>query len=264
MAGSRPFSDGCSPSDLDGACHSDPAGLVCFCVRPHAKFVEVGLCSNCIYFRVFLTLPVRSAYRLGCLFARVIEQDGRERQSRSTSTANRVSLVRSSAAGQPGELARITGERAEALTQQTATSELLAINSSGVAELEPILRAILEKAKPSISGALAAAYSHAELGEKDLRLGSVLVFCNGVSISGLDKSMSNQAIESPPFICIQIFGALHAPSANDVAKDRQFLVVDDDAFCHLTAPTTFNRPPKNYSRAFGPHRKCHGSHQFVR
>ena len=157
-------------------------------------------------------------------------------------------MVRSSAAGQPGELARITGERAEALTQQTATSQLLAINSSRVAELEPILRAILEKAKLSISGA-PAAYSHAELGEKDLRLGSVLVFCNGVSISGLDKSMSNQAIESPPFICIQIFGALHAPSANDVAKDRQFLVVDDDAFCHLTAPTTFNRPPKNYSSA---------------
>jgi hypothetical protein len=139
----------------------------------------------------------------------------------------------------------ITGEREEALTQQTPTSELLAIISSGVAELEPILRAILEKAKLSISDALAAAYSHAELGEKDLRLGSVLVFCNGVSISGLDKSMSNQAIESPPFICIQIFGTLHAPSANDVAKDRQFLVVDDDGFCHLTAPTTFDRPPKN-------------------
>jgi hypothetical protein len=42
------------------------------------------------------------------------------------------------------------------------------------------------------------------------------------------------------------------------------LVVDDDGFCHLTAPTTFNRPPRSYSRAFGPHRKCHGSHQFVR
>ena len=215
-----------------------------------------------------LQARVSVLYARGGIMKKIIRKGDRARRQRVSKpqrfNSNRVSLVRSSAAGEPGELARITGEREEALTQQTATSELLAIISSGVAELEPILRAILEKAKLSISDALAAAYSHAELGEKDLRLGSVLVFCNGVSISGLDKSMSNQAIESPPFICIQIFGALHAPSANDVAKDRQFLVVDDDGFCHLTAPTTFNRPPRSYSRAFGPHRKCHGSHQFVR
>ena len=88
---------------------------------------------------------------------KIIRKGDRARRQRVSKpqrfNSNRVSLVRSSAAGEPGELARITGEREEALTQQTATSELLAIISSGVAELEPILRAILEKAKLSISDA---------------------------------------------------------------------------------------------------------------
>jgi GAF domain-containing protein len=44
------------------------------------------------------------------------------------------------------EVSRLVRERDEALAQQAATSELLAIISSGVAELEPIFRTILERA----------------------------------------------------------------------------------------------------------------------
>jgi hypothetical protein len=83
---------------------------------------------------------------------------------------------------------------------------------------------------------LAATYSDAELGEKDLRLGGVPVFCNGVAIGLLDKSVYNQAIKSLPSPCIQIFSSFYAPSAQDIAKDRQFLVGDGDGFCHSTAP----------------------------
>ena len=52
----------------------------------------------------------------------------------------------SSAAGEHTEVARLTHELNEALEQQSVTSELLGIISSGAAELEPIFRAILEKA----------------------------------------------------------------------------------------------------------------------
>jgi hypothetical protein len=51
-----------------------------------------------------------------------------------------------SAAREHKEVARLTHELNEALEQQSVTSELLGIISSGAAELEPIFRAILEKA----------------------------------------------------------------------------------------------------------------------
>ena len=89
---------------------------------------------------------------------------------------------------------------------------------------------------------LASAYSHEELGEKDLRFGGVPVFCNGVAISLLDKSVCNQAIDSLPFPCIQIFGSFYAPSGQDIAKDRQFFVGDGDGFCHLTRSILSSRP----------------------
>src|SRR5690348_16239941 len=44
------------------------------------------------------------------------------------------------------EVARLIHELKEAVEQQSVTSELLGIISSGAAELEPIFRAILEKA----------------------------------------------------------------------------------------------------------------------
>jgi hypothetical protein len=46
-----------------------------------------------------------------------------------------------------------------------------------------------------------------------------------VSISLLDKSICNQAIENQAFICIQVFGLFHTPSSHDIAKDRQLEVV---------------------------------------
>ena len=49
-------------------------------------------------------------------------------------------------------------------------------------------------------------YSDAELGEKQIGFGGVLVFCNGASISLLDKSIGYQAIESLLFTPIETFG----------------------------------------------------------
>ena len=54
-------------------------------------------------------------------------------------------------------------------------------------------------------------YSDAELGEKQIGFGGVLVFCNGASISLLDESIGYQAIESPLFTPIETFGLFHAP-----------------------------------------------------
>lgn len=86
-----------------------------------------------------LQARVSVLYARGGIMKKIIRKGDRARRQRVSKpqrfNSNRVSLVRSSAAGEPGELARITGEREEALTQQTATSELLAIISSGVAEL---------------------------------------------------------------------------------------------------------------------------------
>jgi hypothetical protein len=50
-----------------------------------------------------------------------------------------------SAAREHTEVARLTQELNEAVEQQSVTSELLGIISSGAAELEPIFRAVLEK-----------------------------------------------------------------------------------------------------------------------
>ena len=55
-----------------------------------------------------------------------------------------------------------------------------------------------------------AAYSNTESGEKQPGFCGVLVVCNGLSISLLDKSISNQAIDNQPFVRIQIFGPFHA------------------------------------------------------
>jgi hypothetical protein len=71
--------------------------------------------------------------------------------------------------------------------------------------------------------------------------GRVLVLCNGVPTSLLDKSIGNQAIKGLAFITIQSFCPFHAPSGHDIAKDRKFFVADDDGFCHLTAPAS-SRP----------------------
>ena len=64
---------------------------------------------------------------------------------------------------------------------------------------------------------LAAAYANAELGEKQLGFGGVLIVCNGVSIGPFDKSVRYEAIKSLPFIYIQIFGPFHAPSTHYIA-----------------------------------------------
>ena len=55
-----------------------------------------------------------------------------------------------SAAREHTEVALLTQELNEALEQQSVTSELLGIISSGAAELEPIFRAILEKLRASM------------------------------------------------------------------------------------------------------------------
>jgi hypothetical protein len=99
-------------------------------------------------------------------------------------------------------------------------------------------------------GRLPTTYSNAELGEKQLGFGGVLVFCDRVSVGLLDKSIGNQPIKSEPFICIQIFGPFHAPSGHDVAKDSQFFVGDGDGFCHLTAPMTLSTV--RYGFTLGP------------
>ena len=82
----------------------------------------------------------------------------------------------------------------------------------------------------------AAAYSNAELGEKQLGFGGMLVFCNGASISLLDESICYQAIESQPFIPTETFSLFPAPPGDDITEDRQLFVGDGDRFCHLIAP----------------------------
>ena len=82
----------------------------------------------------------------------------------------------------------------------------------------------------------AAAYSNAELREKDLRFGGVSVFYNGVTVRLLDESIGNQAVQSQAFICIQICRPFHAPPGDDITKNRKFFVGDCDGFSHLTAP----------------------------
>ena len=70
-------------------------------------------------------------------------------------------------------------------------------------------------------------------GEKQIGFGGVLVFCNGASISLLDRSIGYQAIESLLFTPVETFGLFHAPPGDDITKDRQFFVGDGDGFSHL-------------------------------
>src|ERR1700744_4642896 len=58
--------------------------------------------------------------------------------------SGRASSVRSSAAGEPDELARITRERGEALEQQTATAKVLAAISPSEFELKAVFEALVE------------------------------------------------------------------------------------------------------------------------
>ena len=55
---------------------------------------------------------------------------------------------------------------------------------------------------------LTPAYSNTELGEKQLSLGRVLIFCDGVG-SWLQKSIRYQPVKGLPFICFQIVPSYH-------------------------------------------------------
>jgi hypothetical protein len=103
-------------------------------------------------------------------------------------------------------------------------------------------------------------HSKAELGEKQLGFGGVLVFCDRVSVSLLDKSVGNQAIESQAFICTQILDLFQAPSGYNIAKERQFFVGNRVGVCHLIAP--YELPDLSFGFTLGsPHTKCCGSQQ---
>ena len=79
---------------------------------------------------------------------------------------------------------------------------------------------------------LTPAYSNTELGEKQLSLGRVLIFCDGVG-SWLQKSIRYQPVKGLPFICFQIVrGPFGAPSAHEIAEDGEFFAADCEGFCH--------------------------------
>jgi hypothetical protein len=82
-----------------------------------------------------------------------------------------------SAAREHTEVARLTQELNEALEQQSVTSELLGIISSGVAELEPIRASMMTRWGPSIDGMLKPsthpatyAYAKGEQSERAARM----------------------------------------------------------------------------------------------
>ena len=78
-------------------------------------------------------------------------------------------------------------------------------------------------------------YSDAELGEKQIGFGGVLVFCNGASISLLDDIHWLSGDQEPAVYLLSRLSALfHAPPGDDITKDRQFFVGDGDGFSHLT------------------------------
>jgi hypothetical protein len=97
-------------------------------------------------------------------------------------------------------------------------------------------------------------YPNAELGEKQLGFGGVLVFGDRVSIGLLDKSIGNQAIENHAFIRIQAFGPFQAPPGDNVTKDRQFFVGNRVGVCHLTAP--YELPTVSFAFTLGPSPAC--------
>ena len=103
--------------------------------------------------------------------------------------------------------------------------------------LNLIIRAFCQKTvwSRSAAGSSFAAYSSAELGYKQSGFGGGF---KGVPIGLLDESISNQAIKSSPFVCVQSFSPLRIPSSHYIAQDRQFFVGDDASFCHFDCETS--------------------------
>src|SRR5690349_5948924 len=62
------------------------------------------------------------------------------------SAQSRTPLPNSSAAGAPGELARVTRELNEALERQAATSQILEVISGSPGDLQAVFGAVLENA----------------------------------------------------------------------------------------------------------------------
>ena len=90
---------------------------------------------------------------------------------------------------------------------------------------------------------LAAAHSDAALGERSLSFVGKFVFCYRLLVRRHDKSLRNKLIKNLSFIRIQI----RAPSLQNIAEDRNFLV-SDKGVCHYTLLTL----PARYTAYLDP------------
>src|ERR1700751_1586413 len=95
------------------------------------------------------------------------------------------------------------------------------IHSTGL--VSDRLRPVVRRYRRPIRSALSTAYSNAELGEKQLGFGGVLVFCRRASVRLLDKSVGNQAIENQAFICTQIFAPVSSSTRRQHPKGSPVL-----------------------------------------